>query len=297
MDTQPARINYPMTWEANLLVASLLVMILVLSIGAAVLHLPVVLTLSFQIFVIVPGLLWIAIRRLPWRVTLGLYPIGWRAALWSALIGLVCWPVVAGMAVLVEWVLSLIGPGPEFPWPTGWLESAIYAAVFTVLAPITEEPIFRGFVLRAWLRRGTVPGLVLAGFLFALLHAQMTVVVPVTLLGIVLGLLAQRTGSTYSSMIAHASYNAIAAVFVVITPLREIPDWPFVVAGAVIIPLAVLLLWIFARRHPVSTEELPPREKFSWVWSAISLLPVLAVFGLVALGELVMRLSPDLAGM
>jgi membrane protease YdiL (CAAX protease family) len=286
-----------MIWEANLLVAGLLVMILTLGAGAAFLHLPVVLTLSFQIFVIVPGLLWIAIRRLSWQETLRLYSIDWRAALWSALIGLVCWPVVAGMAALIEWGMSLIGPGPEFPWPAGWLESAIYAAGFIVLAPVTEEPIFRGFVLGAWLRRGTVPGLVLAAFLFALLHGQMVVVVPVTLFGIVLGLLAQCTGSIYSSMIAHASYNAIATVFVVIPSLREIPDWPFVVAGVFVTPLIVLLLWAFARRHPGPTEGPPPREKFSWVWSAISLLPILAVFGFVALGELVMRLSPDLAGM
>lgn len=297
MDTQPTRINYPMTWEANLLVAGLLVMILTLGIGAGFFHLPVVLILSFQVFVIVPGLLWIAVRRLPWRATMRLYPIGWRTALWSALIGLICWPIMAGIAVIIELALSLIGPGPEFPWPTGWLESAIYAAVFIVLAPLTEEPVFRGFVLGAWLRRGTVPGLILAGFLFALLHSQLAAIVPLTFLGIALGLLVHRSGSIYSSMIAHASYNAIATVFVIFPPLREIPEWPFVVAAIVLTPLAILLLWLFARRHPVCAEEPPAGERFSWAWSAISLLPVLAVFGLVALSELAMRLSPNLAGM
>lgn len=297
MDTPPTRIRYPMTWEANLLVAGLLTMILVLSAGAAALGLPIVLILSFQALIIVPGLLWIAIRRLSLRETLRLHPIGWRMALWSALIGLVCWPVVAGMACLFDRILSLIGPGPEFPWPTGLLESAVYALVFIVLAPITEEPIFRGFVLGAWLRRGTVPGLVLAGFLFALLHAQITLLVPLTLLGIALGLLAHRSGSIYSSVIAHACYNTIATVFIVIPPLRESPDWIFVAAGAIATPLAVLLLWVFARRYPGPAEEMPPREGFSWVWSALSLLVPLGVFGLIALSELVLRLSPDLAGM
>ena len=297
MNTPSSRIRYPMTWEANLLVAGLLTMILVLSTGAAALGLPVVLILSFQLLIILPGLLWIAIRRLPLRVTLRLQPIGWRMALWSALIGLACWPAVAGMACLFDWILSLIGPGPEFPWPTGLLESAVYAFVFIVLGPITEEPIFRGFVLGAWLRRGTVPGLVVAGFLFALLHAQIALLVPLTLLGIALGLLAYRSGSIYSSVIAHACYNTIATVFVVIPPLRETPDWLFVAAGAIATPLAVLLLWAFARRYPGSTEEMPPRESFSWVWAVLSLLVPLGVFGLAALGELILRLSPDLAGM
>ena len=297
MNTPPTRIRYPTTWEANLLVASMLTTILVLSAGAAALGLPVILVLSFQLLVIVPGLLWIAIRRLPLRATLRLYPISWRIALWSALVGLVCWPAVMGLVTLFDWILSLIGPGPEFPLPTGLQESVIYAVVFIVLAPITEEPIFRGFVLRAWLRRGTVPGLVLAGLLFALLHAQITLLVPLTLLGIALGLLVCRSGSIYSSVIAHGCYNTVATVFIVVPPLRETPDWIFVVAGAIAAPLAILLLWVFARRYPGPAKEMPPREGFSWVWSALSLLVPLGVFGLIALGELILRLSPDLAGM
>lgn len=295
MDTPPIR--YPMTWEANLLVAVLLTMILVLGVAAAVLGLPLIVVLSFQVLIVVPLLLWMLIRRLPLRETLRLYPIGWRTALWSALIGLVCWPVVAGMATLFDWMLSLIGPGAEFPLPTGLAESAVYAVVLIVLAPITEESIFRGFVLRAWLRRGAVTGLVLAGLLFALLHAQIALLVPLTLLGIALGLLVLRSGSLYSSVIAHACYNAVATVFIVILPLRETPPWILVAAGAIAAPLAVVLLWVFTRSHPGSTEEMPPREGFSWVWSVLSLLVVLGLFGLVALGELIVRLSPRLAGM
>ena len=152
-------------------------------------------------------------------------------------------------------------------------------------------------MLSAWLRRGTVPGLVLAGLLFALLHAQISLLVPMTLLGIALGILVCRSGSIYSSVIAHGCYNTVATVFIVVPPLRETPDWIFVVAGAITAPLAILLLWIFARRYPGPAEEMPPREGFSWVWSGLSLLVPLGVFGLIALGELILRLSPDLAGM
>ena len=80
MNTPPTRIRYPTTWEANLLVAGLLTMILVLSAGAAALGLPFILILSLQILIIVPGLLWNAICRLPLRVTLRLYPISWHKA-------------------------------------------------------------------------------------------------------------------------------------------------------------------------------------------------------------------------
>jgi len=52
----------------------------------------------------------------------------------SALVGLVCWPAVMGLVTLFDWILSLIGPGPEFPWPTGLLESVIYAVIFIFLS-------------------------------------------------------------------------------------------------------------------------------------------------------------------
>ena len=82
-------------------------------------------------------------------------------------------PVAAGMATLFERGLSRIGPGVPLPYPTGPVESAIYAVLFILMAPLTEEPVFRGFVLRAWLRRGTAMGLVLSSFLFALIHFQL----------------------------------------------------------------------------------------------------------------------------
>ena len=74
MNTPPTRIRYPTTWEANLLVAGLLTMILVFSAVAVALGLPFILILSLQILIIMPGLLWIAICRLPLRVTLRLFP-------------------------------------------------------------------------------------------------------------------------------------------------------------------------------------------------------------------------------
>ena len=295
MNSEQSSPRYPMTWEANLMVAIVSILVLIGSaLGVAFGILPIM--IATQLLVILPGLLWIAARRLPFRVTLRLYPVGWQTAVWSALVGLVCWPVVAGMSTLVEQGLLLIGPGPEIPRPAGIVESVIYAVVLILLAPITEEPIFRGFVLRAWLRRGTALGLVLSGVLFASFHFQLASLIPLTFLGVALGLLALRSNSLYSSVIAHICYNTIGTLFLVIPTLYETSEWIIIGAGIIATPLAILLLWAFTRRYPVPAEALLPSETSSWVWTILSLLVALGIGGLIAIGEVFLRLSPNLAG-
>jgi membrane protease YdiL (CAAX protease family) len=294
MNLQPS-IRYPATWEANLLAATLLIALIV---SAAILsvffNLSVVLV-GGQLLFIVPALLWIAIRRFPLQATFRLYPISARTALWSVLIGIACWPVTAGIATLLEKPLLLIGPTPAIPLPTNWIEGLAYAFTFIVLAPLTEEPIFRGFVLQAWLRRGSVVGIVLAGFLFGLLHSQIAPVLPITLFGIVLGLLAYRSQSILSSILAHAAFNSVASLFVCLPSLQGTEDVVFIIAGAVALPVAALLVWSYVRRNPPPSNGTPPRENSPWVWPILSLLVVLGLFGLMALLEIVMRLNPNLS--
>ena len=293
MNAKPS-IRYSATWEANLLAGITLVMMIVSAgILSVFFKLPAVLIVG-QLLVIVPALLWIAIRRLPLQATFLLHPIPARTALWSMLIGLACWPVVAGMSALLEKPLSLIGPYPASPLPVNWVESAAYAITLIVLAPLTEEPVFRGFILQAWLRRGPWVGIVLSGFLFGLFHLQIAPLLPLTLLGMVLGLLAQRSRSVLSSMIAHASYNTVATLFVIVPSLQAVREVVFLAAGIVALPIAALLVWLFLRRTPASSNDNPPRESASWRWPVLSLLAVLGLFGLMALLEIVTRLSPGL---
>ena len=285
----------PRTWEANLVVA--IVLILAMIGGAAFALAGNFSAMIFaQAIIILPAIVWIAIRRYPVRATLHLYPINWRIAAWSAIIGLACWPAVAGMAALFERGLKLIGPGPGIIPPTGWAESIIYAFVLIILAPWTEEPVFRGFVLSAWMRRGIALGLVMSGFLFALVHFQLAGLVPLTLLAIALGILVQQSSSLYASIIAHACYNIVGALYIIIPSLRETPDQSLIIAGAIALPIAILLLWAFTRRFPASAESASPPETSAWIWTVLSLLVVLLISGLVAVGEVTLRLSPNLVG-
>jgi membrane protease YdiL (CAAX protease family) len=293
MDLQHSN-RHPATWEANLLAGvTLVIMIVSAGILSVFFRLPVVLIVG-QLLVIVPALIWIAIRRFPLQATFRLYPIPVRTTLWCMFIGFACWPVVAGMSALLEKPLLLIGPYPALSLPGNWVESAAYAITLIVLAPLTEEPIFRGFILQAWLRRGMWAGIILSGFLFGLFHAQIAPLLPLTLLGMVLALLAHRSQSVLGSIIAHASYNTIAALFVIVPTLQATQEVFFFAAGIIALPIAALLVWLFLRQTPVSSTSIPPQERTSWRGLILSLLVVLGLFSLLALLEIVTRLASNL---
>jgi membrane protease YdiL (CAAX protease family) len=283
-------VRLPKTWEANLLVALLLPLIAYGAVLVTGLGLSSALLIP-QLVLVLPCLLWMVLRRYPFRQTLRLEPLTGRLALWSAAVGLACYPVVVGLASLIELALSRIGPGPQTPAPSSALDAIAYAVVLILVAPITEEPIFRGFVMSAWLRRGTVPGLVLSAFLFASIHFQIVALLPIGLLGVVFAVLVQRTGSIYSSMIAHACYNALGTLFILLPTLRRITEWPLIAAGCIALPVAFLLLRSFARRYPPLPSRLPA-ERTPRIWVILSLLVVVLILALVGVVDIYVRLNP-----
>jgi len=88
-------------------------------------------------------------------------------------------------------------------------QQRVFFALMGVIAAIPEETIFRGILqptLQAKLGRWS--GIVLAALVFAVYHVQFAFALPVlashTCLGLVLGLLRERTGTLWAPGIAHA---------------------------------------------------------------------------------------------
>ncbi len=87
--------------------------------------------------------------------------------------------------------------------------------VASVVAPISEELYFRGFLypaLRNWL--GRIPALIIASAFFGLVHFDLIRFIPITLGGIWLTLLYERTGSLYTSITAHAVWNTLMVLLI-----------------------------------------------------------------------------------
>jgi membrane protease YdiL (CAAX protease family)/Fe-S-cluster-containing hydrogenase component 2 len=83
-------------------------------------------------------------------------------------------------------------------------------AVVVVAAPLIEELVFRGIVLRASLDRLDVwPAIALSAALFALSHATAWTFVPTLVLGLSAGWLTTRRGSLWPAIALHGLYNGV----------------------------------------------------------------------------------------
>jgi sodium transport system permease protein len=135
-----------------------------------------------------------------------------RALLGAALIGCSAW---AAVAILSEWLLpvprqvleelrrSILSLGGNRGYGMTLLLMAISPA-------ICEEALFRGPILRGLgTRMGPAATVVLTAALFGLFHLDIYRLIPATLLGILLGVLAQQSRSIVPSMLAHFCNNAM----------------------------------------------------------------------------------------
>jgi membrane protease YdiL (CAAX protease family) len=79
-----------------------------------------------------------------------------------------------------------------------------------VVAPISEEFVFRGFLYGVLKRySGALPALFFSGILFALIHLHIPSLLPLFLLGCVLTLAYELSGSLLVPMAMHALFNTI----------------------------------------------------------------------------------------
>jgi membrane protease YdiL (CAAX protease family) len=91
------------------------------------------------------------------------------------------------------------------------IDIAVLAVLVGVVVPIGEEIFFRGLTLGA-LRRtlNRHVAVAVSALFFALAHLQLVELVPILILGLVLGYLYDLTGSLIPGMIAHGLNNLAA---------------------------------------------------------------------------------------
>jgi membrane protease YdiL (CAAX protease family) len=160
---------------------------------------------------------------------LGLHVADWPAAIRQAVgtVVLVLAPLL-GLAAILDRIEPYRHPIVEF-LATHRDAASISLVWFaaTVVAPIVEEFFFRR-VLQGWLEdwltgraASAAGGLAITGsaFAFALAHlGQGLAWVPLVVLGVVLGWLARQTGSIVPGILAHALFNAVSVVLVLLQP-------------------------------------------------------------------------------
>jgi uncharacterized protein len=130
-------------------------------------------------------------------------------------VGIVC---LMGLIAIGDGLLYFTGQALVTPFQLeayasaqadGWLPAFLIAAL--VIAPASEEAIFRGFLFRGWARsdRAVWPAIVVISLLWAALHVQYDWIgiAQIFVIGLFLGWMRWRSGSTALTFLLHALFN------------------------------------------------------------------------------------------
>ncbi|NLT21389.1 MAG: CPBP family intramembrane metalloprotease [Syntrophomonadaceae bacterium] len=101
---------------------------------------------------------------------------------------------------------------------TSWPQLLVLLLIGAVLAPFSEELLYRG-VLYPLLRYplGTGWGMAAAGIIFGLVHWDAYRTIPLAVGGAILCYIYEKTGSIFVTTLAHGVWNGVMAVIVYIT--------------------------------------------------------------------------------
>jgi membrane protease YdiL (CAAX protease family) len=92
-------------------------------------------------------------------------------------------------------------------------QRAMYALLLVVVGPALEEVLFRGAIFRLLSRTTAVRSvMVTTAVLFAIVHLQWQMFVPIGLVGLALALIRHASGSIVPSLLVHGSFNAVSFV-------------------------------------------------------------------------------------
>jgi hypothetical protein len=127
------------------------------------------------------------------------------------------------LVAMMAWVMDWFIPQPVEPQlfveillaAQNWWQLMIVTVVASVLAPLSEELYFRGFLF-PFLRQRIGVDFALWGsaVFFGALHLDLIRFIPLTLGGYGLALIYHRTGSLWASIIAHGVWNTIMTLLV-----------------------------------------------------------------------------------
>lgn len=168
--------------------------------------------------------------------------------------------LTVSLGICSDPVCSLLPPMPE------WLENALgtmtkgtlwmnFVSV-SIFAPVFEEWLCRGMVLRGLLDKGTRPvwAIVISSLFFAFIHLNPWQALPAFILGCAFGYVYYRTGSLKLTMLMHFTNNTLSLALANIGGLQEAESWAdilphplFWICVATALIVTVLVVRVFRR--------------------------------------------------
>jgi membrane protease YdiL (CAAX protease family) len=157
--------------------------------------------------------------RLPWRA-LGFRPLSLGRSWIPAATVVAVFFIVGGYGLLVQLI------GVDKLVPQGSLGDditdnralvALAGVLVVLLAPVVEETFFRGFLFSGLAKRfGFLWAALASGLLFSVAHGQPTTFIPFTLVGVLFAWVYVYTGSLWTTIGAHFTWNLISFILLLV---------------------------------------------------------------------------------
>jgi len=164
--------------------------------------------------VVLPLMLITRALGLSWLRELGLHPMHWWEMSLVTMIAATILPPIYALDVLSE---RLFPPGREaMEFYTGLVPHDMRGWIggflaIVIVGPLAEEILFRGVMFQLGVRYIAVPiAIGVTAILFGISHLTLWMFLPITVLGIVLGMLTWMTRSVSSAWLCHALFNLAA---------------------------------------------------------------------------------------
>ncbi len=168
---------------------------------------------------------------------------------------LLIFPMMIGMMLIADFTTQLIpttGPllGPLYKMYTEAFsqlltEPAALIVMTVILAPILEEVLFRGIILKGLINNGTQPitAIIISAVIFGVVHFNPWQFAGALLLGLVLGLVYYRTNSLLVPILLHAFNNLTSALMILYTDV-DTYDKFFGVNGVILLITGIIIFGV-----------------------------------------------------
>lgn len=164
------------------------------------------------------------------------------------LVGLFLQCVAGMLALLAEQLLAGIGVEPyeaDFSTGTDPLKIAATVLCTCVVAPITEELLYRGFFMKAMSRVSQRFAIFTSAVFFGLVHENLSQFILAFLLGILLGYVTTKYNSLIPAMVIHFVVNSYSMLITLLYEFNETAGNVFSTVTMLLILLCGAALFIF----------------------------------------------------
>ncbi|MHB1354435.1 MAG: CPBP family glutamic-type intramembrane protease [Anaerolineae bacterium] len=291
----PIEPRHPSVRGVNLVL--LISMVLYLSLGLLLQSWSVVWgTIITEILLILPALIYLLIARLPMRQTLQLRWPGWNLVLLTLFLATGMWIIAIWWGTLAGKVIGYNLPVPPDFYPREPGAMLLLMSALALFAPVCEEVLFRGILLRGYERSGAVRAILASGLIFAGFHLSPLRFVALLPMAMMLGFIAWRCRSLILAIILHAVYNGISGGISLLSGLR--PDLPLerslltpltLAAGVILVVASVVGLLRLSGVRPAPLE----RDKRRWLGRNWPLIPVVLVMVILMAAEALVSTQPQ----